>query len=78
MDGNRDSNFGAGSCSVTLGYTPVWWMVDLDEDVTITNVIITSRNEGRRLKLVSSGFINFYKLANYYMEEIGSAVILKL
>ena len=49
VDGNRNSDYYAGSCSHTTHINPsppVWWMVDLEQDVTITNVIITSRNEG--------------------------------
>ena len=46
VDGNRNSNFNAKSCTHTLGNTPVWWMVDLGDSLTITNVIITSRNQG--------------------------------
>ena len=46
VDGNRNSDLGAGSCTHTLDNTPVWWMVDLGEDFTVTNVIITSRNQG--------------------------------
>ena len=58
MDGNRDSDyFTARSCSVTQETTPVWWMVDMEEDVTVTNVIITSRDEGSRLKLLFPLFI---------------------
>ena len=49
VDGDRNSDFLNGSCSHTLDntdYTPTWWMVDLGEDLTVTNVIITSRDEG--------------------------------
>ena len=48
VDGNRNRDYHAGSCSHTLDNNPVWWMVDLGEDVTITNVIITSRDEGSK------------------------------
>ena len=51
MDGNRDSDHDAGSCSHTQESSPVWWIVDLEEKVTITNVIITSRNQGSKSKL---------------------------
>ena len=37
-------------------------MVDLEEDVTVTNVIITSRDEGGRLKPIFAPFIYFIKL----------------
>ena len=49
VDGNRNSDLGAGSCTHTLDNTPVWWMVDLGEDFTVTNVTITSRNQGSML-----------------------------
>ena len=49
MDGSRNTNIYSGSCSHTNPNTPAWWMVDLEEDVTITNVIITSRDSGSRL-----------------------------
>ena len=48
MDGNGNSDFGGGSCSPTLVNSHVWWMVDLGEDFTVTNVIITSRNQGSK------------------------------
>ena len=51
MDGNRNSHYYSGSCTHTNLNTPVWWMVDLEENVTVTNVIITSRDSGRTLKL---------------------------
>ena len=46
VDGDRNSDYDAGSCSHSQEITPVWWMVDLEETVTITNVFITSRDQG--------------------------------
>ena len=51
MDGNRNSDYHAGSCSHTQETSAVWWMVDLEENVTITNVIITSRIQGSKSEL---------------------------
>ena len=50
IDGNRNSNFYSGSCAHNGGGNPVWWMIDLEENITVTNVIITSMDQGRVLK----------------------------
>ncbi|XP_053182681.1 fucolectin-1-like [Scomber japonicus] len=45
IDGNRDSTFGAGSCSHTKTMTDPWWRVDLLESYVVTSVIITNRGD---------------------------------
>ncbi|XP_037640569.1 uncharacterized protein LOC119496950 [Sebastes umbrosus] len=45
IDGNRDSNFGADSCTHTDGHTNPWWRVDLLESYIVTSVIITNRGD---------------------------------
>ncbi|XP_068586010.1 uncharacterized protein [Cebidichthys violaceus] len=44
IDGNRDSNPQAGSCSHTAEQTDPWWRVDLLESYIITSIIVTNRN----------------------------------
>ena len=49
LSGNRNSAFSASNCAHTNGgRNPTWWLVDLGLDVRISNVIITSRNEGSK------------------------------
>ncbi|XP_074540319.1 uncharacterized protein LOC141801242 [Halichoeres trimaculatus] len=43
IDGNRDSNYFAGSCAHTIEMTNPWWRVDLLHRYVITSVIITNR-----------------------------------
>ncbi|XP_068592334.1 pentraxin fusion protein-like [Cebidichthys violaceus] len=45
IDGNRDSNFFAGSCSHTVEQTNPWWRVDLLESYILTSVIVTNRGD---------------------------------
>ncbi|XP_051263506.1 fucolectin-1 [Dicentrarchus labrax] len=45
IDGNRDSNYDAGSCTHTDGQTNPWWRVDLLEPYIVTSVIITNRGD---------------------------------
>ncbi|XP_042345197.1 uncharacterized protein LOC121945202 isoform X2 [Plectropomus leopardus] len=45
IDGNRESNYGAGSCTHTEEQTNPWWRVDLLESYTVTSVIITNRGD---------------------------------
>nr|XP_046254803.1 fucolectin-4 [Scatophagus argus] len=45
IDGNRDFNFMAGSCTHTIGQTNPWWRVDLLESYIVTSVIITNRGD---------------------------------
>ncbi|KAI9515407.1 hypothetical protein NQZ68_026141 [Dissostichus eleginoides] len=43
IDGNRDSNYLAGSCTATNAQTNPWWRVDLLESYIVTSIIITNR-----------------------------------
>ena len=43
VDGNSNTEFGDGYCSHTDIDTQPWWAVDLESDVTIFSVTITSR-----------------------------------
>uniref|UniRef100_A0A3Q1IBG4 Fucolectin tachylectin-4 pentraxin-1 domain-containing protein n=1 Tax=Anabas testudineus TaxID=64144 RepID=A0A3Q1IBG4_ANATE len=45
IDGNRNSDFGAGSCTHTTEQTNPWWRVDLLESYIVTSVIITNRGD---------------------------------
>ncbi|XP_074509083.1 uncharacterized protein LOC141778614 [Sebastes fasciatus] len=45
IDGNRESNYGAGSCTHTVEHTNPWWRVDLLESYIVTSVIITNRGD---------------------------------
>ncbi|XP_031723215.1 uncharacterized protein LOC116394327 [Anarrhichthys ocellatus] len=43
IDGNRESNYLAGSCSHTVEQTIPWWRVDLLESYIVTSIIVTNR-----------------------------------
>ncbi|XP_077096484.1 uncharacterized protein LOC143747549 isoform X8 [Siphateles boraxobius] len=45
VDGNRDSDWGHGSCSHTNGDRDPWWRVDLLEVYKVTRVSITNRGD---------------------------------
>ncbi|XP_053182865.1 fucolectin-like [Scomber japonicus] len=45
IDGNRESNFFAGSCSHTKKQTNPWWRVDLLESYVVTSVVISKRRD---------------------------------
>ncbi|XP_029927572.1 fucolectin-1-like [Myripristis murdjan] len=45
IDGNRQSQFMAGSCSTTEYQTNPWWRVDLLDSYIITSIIITVRGD---------------------------------
>uniref|UniRef100_A0A667XKD5 F5/8 type C domain-containing protein n=1 Tax=Myripristis murdjan TaxID=586833 RepID=A0A667XKD5_9TELE len=45
IDGNRGSQFIAGSCSTTEYQTNPWWRVDLLDSYIITSIIITVRGD---------------------------------
>uniref|UniRef100_A0A3Q1ID70 Fucolectin tachylectin-4 pentraxin-1 domain-containing protein n=1 Tax=Anabas testudineus TaxID=64144 RepID=A0A3Q1ID70_ANATE len=45
IDGNRNSDFGAGSCTHTTEQTNPWWRVDLLHSYIVTSVIITNRGD---------------------------------
>ncbi|XP_034001615.1 pentraxin fusion protein-like [Trematomus bernacchii] len=45
IDGNRDSNYLAGSCTATVEMTNPWWRVDLLESYIVTSIIITNRGD---------------------------------
>ncbi|XP_067456694.1 uncharacterized protein [Thunnus thynnus] len=45
IDGNRDSNFPAGSCSSTTKQTNPWWRVDLLESYVVNAIVITNRGD---------------------------------
>ncbi|XP_042279121.1 uncharacterized protein LOC121905160 [Thunnus maccoyii] len=45
IDGNRESNYKAGSCSHTTAQTNPWWRVDLLESYVVTSIIITNRGD---------------------------------
>ncbi|KAI9515411.1 hypothetical protein NQZ68_026145 [Dissostichus eleginoides] len=45
IDGNRESNYFAGTCTHTVEMTNPWWRVDLLESNIITSIIITNRGD---------------------------------
>uniref|UniRef100_A0A667XY22 Si:ch211-215k15.4 n=1 Tax=Myripristis murdjan TaxID=586833 RepID=A0A667XY22_9TELE len=45
IDGNRESQFSAGSCSNTHPQKDPWWRVDLLDSYIITSIIITIRGD---------------------------------
>ncbi|XP_051263510.1 fucolectin-4-like [Dicentrarchus labrax] len=45
IDGNRDYNYAAGSCTLTDEQTNPWWRVDLLEPYIVTSIIITNRGD---------------------------------
>ncbi|KAM4694449.1 fucolectin-4-like [Discoglossus pictus] len=51
IDGNQDSNFHHGSCSMTNNDYSAWWRVDLLKPYKISHIIITNRGDccGERL-----------------------------
>ncbi|TNN56660.1 Fucolectin [Liparis tanakae] len=45
IDGNRNSNFGSGSCTHTDEETNPWWRVDLLESYIVTSIIVINRGD---------------------------------
>ncbi|XP_034409592.1 uncharacterized protein si:ch211-215k15.4 [Cyclopterus lumpus] len=45
IDGNRESNYLAGSCTHTVEQSNPWWRVDLLQTYTVTSVIVTNRGD---------------------------------
>ncbi|XP_030250492.1 fucolectin-1-like [Sparus aurata] len=45
IDGNRESDYDAGSCTATITQTNPWWKLDLLESYIITSIIITNRRD---------------------------------
>ncbi|XP_031135293.1 fucolectin-5-like isoform X1 [Sander lucioperca] len=45
IDGNRESDYSAGSCTHTVEQTNPWWRVDLLESYIVTSIIITNRGD---------------------------------
>ncbi|XP_034001614.1 uncharacterized protein LOC117494764 [Trematomus bernacchii] len=45
IDGSRESNYLAGSCTSTGEMTNPWWRVDLLESYIVTSIIITNRGD---------------------------------
>ncbi|KAF1388495.1 hypothetical protein PFLUV_G00090860 [Perca fluviatilis] len=45
IDGNRESDYNAGSCTQTIEQTNPWWRVDLLESYIVTSIIITNRGD---------------------------------
>ncbi|KAM9353560.1 uncharacterized protein ABDE67_005946 [Symphorus nematophorus] len=45
IDGNRDSNYASGSCTLSAEQTNPWWRVDLLESYIVTSIIITNRGD---------------------------------
>ncbi|XP_067217489.1 uncharacterized protein [Chanodichthys erythropterus] len=45
VDGNRDTNYGKGSCTQTKSEFNPWWRVDLGNVYRISNVTITNRGD---------------------------------
>uniref|UniRef100_A0A3Q3GTY7 Fucolectin tachylectin-4 pentraxin-1 domain-containing protein n=1 Tax=Labrus bergylta TaxID=56723 RepID=A0A3Q3GTY7_9LABR len=45
IDGNRESNFDAGSCTHTVEMGNPWWRVDLLDSYIVTSVVITNRGD---------------------------------
>ncbi|XP_055359191.1 fucolectin-4 [Betta splendens] len=45
IDGNRNPNANAGSCTHTIQQNNPWWRVDLLDTYVITSVVITNRGD---------------------------------
>ncbi|GMH44734.1 hypothetical protein BSKO_12686 [Bryopsis sp. KO-2023] len=45
VDGNRNSVYGAGSCTHTTFMAKPWWQVDLLKSLHVTRVVITNRGD---------------------------------
>ncbi|XP_068425886.1 uncharacterized protein [Clinocottus analis] len=45
IDGNRESDYHAGSCSHTVEQSNPWWRVDLLESYIVTSIIVTNRGD---------------------------------
>ncbi|KAF1388420.1 hypothetical protein PFLUV_G00089980 [Perca fluviatilis] len=45
IDGNREFDYSAGSCTHTIEQTNPWWRVDLLESYIVTSIIITNRGD---------------------------------
>uniref|UniRef100_A0A671QTM9 Fucolectin tachylectin-4 pentraxin-1 domain-containing protein n=1 Tax=Sinocyclocheilus anshuiensis TaxID=1608454 RepID=A0A671QTM9_9TELE len=45
IDGNRESNYARGSCSITNADRDPWWRVDLGDVYRITRVSVTNRGD---------------------------------
>ncbi|KAK9514332.1 hypothetical protein VZT92_027807 [Zoarces viviparus] len=45
IDGNRESNYEAGSCSATVEQNNPWWRVDLLESYIVTSITVTNRGD---------------------------------
>ncbi|GMH44697.1 hypothetical protein BSKO_12649 [Bryopsis sp. KO-2023] len=45
VDGNRNSVYGAGSCTHTTFMAKPWWQVDLLKSLHVTKVVITNRGD---------------------------------
>uniref|UniRef100_A0A3P9BX22 Uncharacterized LOC105940419 n=1 Tax=Maylandia zebra TaxID=106582 RepID=A0A3P9BX22_9CICH len=45
IDGNRESDYNAGSCACSEKQTNPWWRVDLLDSYIVTSVIITNRGD---------------------------------
>ncbi|KAM6936361.1 uncharacterized protein PEZ65_006499 [Lycodopsis pacificus] len=45
IDGNRESNYLAGSCSHTVEQSYPWWRVDLLESYIVTSITVTNRGD---------------------------------
>uniref|UniRef100_A0A8C6WQQ4 Si:ch211-215k15.4 n=1 Tax=Neogobius melanostomus TaxID=47308 RepID=A0A8C6WQQ4_9GOBI len=45
IDGNRESNLLAGSCTHTEEQTNPWWRVDLLEEYIVTSITVTNRGD---------------------------------
>ncbi|XP_028281935.1 fucolectin-3 [Parambassis ranga] len=63
IDGSRESNFGAGSCTHTDEMTRPWWRVDLLDSYIVTSMTITNRGDccEQRLDNVEIYIGNFSK-----------------
>uniref|UniRef100_A0A8C5N3H1 Fucolectin tachylectin-4 pentraxin-1 domain-containing protein n=1 Tax=Leptobrachium leishanense TaxID=445787 RepID=A0A8C5N3H1_9ANUR len=54
VDGNKDSDYGKGSCSHTLYDFPAWWRVDLAERYKISMVKVVNRADCCRERLAGA------------------------
>ncbi|XP_068425885.1 uncharacterized protein [Clinocottus analis] len=45
IDGNRESDYYAGSCTATVEQSNPWWRVDLLESYIVTSIIVTNRGD---------------------------------
>ena len=66
ISGTRITNYNHGHCSRTAQTeNPTWWLIDLGQEVTVTSVVITSRNQGGKI-------VNILKQRSQYLATVAS------